>query len=51
MVGHKYLPASPDIHEWWRCIEDRLANPTAVTIASGMNKEMNRFIPEGILVS
>ena len=46
-----YLPASADSHEWWICMADRLANPTAVAITSGINKEMNRFVPEDILVS
>lgn len=46
-----HLPASADSHEWWRCMADRLANPMAVTIASGINNEMNRFVPEGILIS
>jgi hypothetical protein len=32
------------------CMIDRLANPTMLAIASGMNKEMNRFVSEDILV-
>ena len=32
------------------CMVDHLANPAAVAITSGVNKEMNRFVPEDILV-
>jgi hypothetical protein len=45
-----HLPASDDNHEWWMCMTDRFADPTAVAIASGMNKEISRLVPEDILV-
>lgn len=33
------------------CIADRWNSPAAVAIASGINKEMNLFVAEDILIS
>ena len=32
------------------CMADRFATPTAVVIASGINKEMKKLVPEDMLV-